>query len=130
MVGIALGVGLLHFVTGPDYRGPLRDFVNGYLIDILLPFAMYLLLSLPQRPLRLPTVGRALAVLAVGGVVELLQFLGVPVFGSTFDPLDLMMYAAGVGGGVAFERLVLARMSTDAGGQAVAAGGRSDGDVE
>ena len=43
VVGIAIGVGILHFFTGPEYRGPLRTFVTGYLIDILLPFAMYLI---------------------------------------------------------------------------------------
>jgi hypothetical protein len=45
VVLIALAVGLLHFLTGPGYRGPLPWFVNGYLIDILLPFAMFLVLG-------------------------------------------------------------------------------------
>ncbi len=39
VVAVALAVGLLHFVTGPNYHGPFRVFVNGYLIDILLPLA-------------------------------------------------------------------------------------------
>ena len=42
---IAIGLGLLHFLTGSDYRGPFPLFVNGYMIDILLPFAMVLVLG-------------------------------------------------------------------------------------
>jgi hypothetical protein len=110
VVGIAVGVGLLHFVTGPHYRGPLPTFVNGYLIDILLPFAMYLLLTLPDRPFALPRLARASVVLTIGVTVELLQFMGVPIFGRTFDPLDFLMYVLGVTGAVLFEWAVLSRM--------------------
>jgi len=39
---IALIVGALHFVTGEQYQGPFPVFVNGYLIDILLPMALFL----------------------------------------------------------------------------------------
>ena len=110
VVGIALGVGLLHFVVGPGYAGPWRGFVRGYLIDILLPFALYLLLSLPAiRCLRHPGA-RAAVVLGVGVAVETLQFHGVPIFGRTFDPLDLLMYGLGVLAGVVFERAVLRRV--------------------
>lgn len=111
MVVVALGVGLLHVVTGPDYRGPLATFVNGYLIDILLPFAVYLLLTLPDRPFKLSRPARAVVVVGLGITVEVLQFHGVPIFGSTFDPLDFWMYAVGVVLAVGFERAVLARLS-------------------
>ena len=46
MVGIALFVGLLHIIIGPRYGGPFPLFVHGYLIDILLPFSMFLLAGL------------------------------------------------------------------------------------
>lgn len=110
VVAICLAVGALHLVTGPDYRGPLRPFVTGYLIDLVLPFSLVLLLGvgLAGAPgLRRPAV-RAGAVILVGVVVETLQYLGVPLFGRTFDPLDLLMYAVGAGAAVAFERLVFA----------------------
>jgi len=35
-------------------------------------------------------------VFAVGAVVEIAQFFGVPIFGRTFDPLDFVMYGLGV----------------------------------
>ena len=110
VVAIALFVVLLHFVTGPGYDGPARAFVNGYLIDLLLPFAMYLLLGLPDRPFRMSRTVRACVVLAVGAGVEVLQYFGVPIFGRTFDPADLVMYALGVTAGVVLEATVLSRL--------------------
>jgi hypothetical protein len=86
-VSIAIGVAVLHFVTGPKHSGPCPQFVNGYRIDILLPFSMYLMLGILTHGHPGGHV-RAVLVLAVGGVVETLQLLGVPVFGRTFDPLD------------------------------------------
>jgi len=109
VVAIALFVGLLHFVTGPGYRGPARSFVNGYLIDLFLPLAMYLVLGLPERPLALSRVARVCVVLSVGCSVEALQYFGVPIFGRTFDPVDLVMYALGVAAGIVLEAGILPR---------------------
>jgi hypothetical protein len=80
--------------------------VRGYLIDILLPLALYLLLGVSWRVLADSRLARGLLVLAVGGTVEGLQYLGLPVFGATFDPLDLVMYALGVTGGLIVELTV------------------------
>ena len=109
VVGTCLAVGLLHFVAGPTYRGPWPEFVKGYLIDILLPLAVYLLLGVSWRVLADSRLARALVVFAVGGTVESLQYLGLPVFGTTFDPLDLVMYALGVFGGVVLELVLRPR---------------------
>ena len=111
VVAICLAVGALHLFTGPHYRGPLRAFVTGYLIDLVLPFSLVLLLGvgLDRSPtLRLPAV-RAMAVFLIGASVEFLQYLGVPLFGRTFDPLDLVMYATGAIAALAFERLAFPR---------------------
>ncbi len=97
-ITIAVGAGLLHFVTGPSYRGPYPGFVNGYMIDILLPFALYFLLC-PQDTriawLRKWYV-KALPILLIGFTVETMQYLGIMVFGRTFDPLDYAAYSTGV----------------------------------
>ena len=50
IVSIALFVGAMHFIIGPDYRGPFYVFIHSYLIDILLPFSMYLLAGLIEQP--------------------------------------------------------------------------------
>lgn len=94
---IAVPTALLHFVTGTSYSGPFPEFVNGYLIDILLPFALYFLLC-PQDA-RIVWLRRwyvkAVPVLLIGFVVETAQYFGVMVFGSTYDPLDYAAYACG-----------------------------------
>lgn len=51
ITSIALIVGALHFVTAENYQGPFPIFVNGYLIDILLPMVLFLLMSLVQNRL-------------------------------------------------------------------------------
>lgn len=110
VVAVNLGVAALHLLTGPDYHGPLRAFVTGYLIDLALPFALVLLLGLglERSPtLRRPAV-RASAVVLLGAAIETLQYVGIPIFGRTFDPLDLVMYATGALAAMAFERIVLA----------------------
>lgn len=107
VVAVCLAVAALHLVTGPHYRGPFRVFVTGYLIDLALPFSLVLLLGVARdraSVLGLP-VTRASVVFLIGAVVELSQYLGIPLFGRTFDPLDLLMYATGATAALAFERL-------------------------
>jgi hypothetical protein len=93
---IALTVGSLHFSTGEHYQGPFPAFVNGYMIDILLPMCMVLLLGLVRARLIQAPAFRAAAVIFVGCVVEASQYLGYQLFGSTFDPLDFLAYGVGV----------------------------------
>jgi len=107
---IALTVGLLHFVTGENYRGPFPVFVNGYLIDILLPMTLYLLMGLFKTGWLRSPLFRAAAVFAFGCVVETSQYLGYPLFGSTFDPLDVLAYAGGVALGVFLDLILFPRI--------------------
>ena len=106
VVCIALAIGLLHFLTGPGYRGPVPVFVNGYMIDILLPFAMVLVLGIADQSLLRSRVARGGFVFAIGAIAETLQYFGVPIFGRTFDPLDYLMFGIGIGLAVVFERVV------------------------
>lgn len=107
---IALGVGALHFVTGEGYQGPFPVFVNGYLIDILLPMVLFLLMGLFQNRFIRSPLFRAGAVFGFGCFVETSQYLGRPIFGSTFDPLDLLAYAGGILIGALLERFVFSRL--------------------
>jgi hypothetical protein len=107
---MALGVGLFHFLTGPDYKGPLPVFVNGYLIDILLPFAMYLILGITRHPILHSGIVRCTLVFGIGATTETLQYFGVPIFGRTFDPFDYLMFAIGIGIAVVFEWAVLVKL--------------------
>lgn len=110
VVSIAVIVSLLHFLTGPNYRGPGPVIVNGYMLDILVPFAMYLVLGIMQEPVQLNSAARGAFVFAVGAVSETLQFFNVPIFGQTFDPLDYLMFVVGILLGIVFERKLLSRI--------------------
>lgn len=110
VVFIAVFIGLLHFITGPSYRGPFPAFVNSYLIDILLPFAMVLVLGVAKQSILRSTIARGTFVFTVGAIAETLQYFGVPIFGRTFDLLDYLMFGIGIGLAVLFERIVLSRI--------------------
>ena len=109
VVFIAVLVGLLHFLTGPGYGGPFPVLVNGYMIDILLPFAMYLVLGIANQSILRSGIARGGFVFAIGATTETLQYFGVPIFGRTFDPLDYLMFGIGVGLAAVFERAALSR---------------------
>ncbi len=103
IVSISIFVALLHFVIGKDYQGFFKDFVRGYLIDILLPMNLYLLLQISLR--KKISANKARVISAVftflfGISVELLQLYDIPIFGSTYDFLDIVMYGAGVLSGI------------------------------
>ena len=80
--------------------------MNSYLIDILLPMNVYLLSQLGLRghmSLVLSRVVGGLGTFSVGMTVEFMQYLGIDFLGTTFDPWDLLMYAAGVCLGLALD---------------------------
>ena len=108
--GLALTVGALHFVTGENYQGPFPIFVNGYLIDVLLPMTLFLLMGLFQNKIIRSPLFRACAVFGFGCFVETSQYFGRPIFGSTFDPLDILAYAAGVLLGVLLDLVIFPRV--------------------
>ena len=89
-------IALIHFFTGSNYKGPFPEFINGYLLDILVPFGFYFLFCLIKFPLLKSWIIRSIFVFGVASFVEILQFLGVPIFGRTFDPVDFVMFGIGV----------------------------------
>lgn len=73
--------------------------MNGYLIDLVLPLNLYLLFQIALRKIMNVKRSRIIAALVtfmIGLIVELLQLNHIPVFGTTYDPLDIVMYAIGV----------------------------------
>ncbi len=99
IVAISFFVGSLHFIIGPNYNGVFKYFVNGYLIDILLPLNMYLLMQIALRKKMTIAWCRIIGMLFTflfGLTIELFQYNGIPAFGRTYDPLDILMYGIGV----------------------------------
>lgn len=112
IVAISFIVGILHFIIGPDYNGPYKLFVTGYLMDILLPFTLYMLFQVSFRKKTTVLVSRifgAIFTILFGVWVEFLQFKGYSILGSTYDSLDIVMYIIGVVFGFVFDFLVLSR---------------------
>jgi len=113
IVSFSLFVGLLHFLIGPDYQGVLRNFFRGYLIDILLPMNLYLLLQIALRkhlPVTKARVLGAAAPFLIGLTAEMMQFFKISFLGSTYDLLDILMYALGIGAGVVVDLTILDRL--------------------
>lgn len=110
IVAISLFDGLLHFMIGPDYQGYFRPFVRGYLIDIILPFNLYLLLQISLRNhltvYRSRILG-AILTFSFGIFVEILQANRIHFLGSTYDPLDILMYGIGVGLGIILDLTII-----------------------
>ena len=69
-VAAGISVGLLHFITGPQYSGPFPHFVNGYLIDILLPFVLFFLFTIHIRSIKWKIVISICILLFSWGVEE------------------------------------------------------------
>ena len=107
VVIIAIIVGLLHFITGHSYTGPFPILVNGYMIDILLPFAMFLVLGVAKQNFFRTTISKSFLVFTIGAVSETLQYFGVPIFGRTFDLFDYLMFIIGIFLAYIFEKTVL-----------------------
>lgn len=86
-----------------------RGWYSSYFADVAVPFAFYFLLAREDRRWsRLgPWWAKAGLVFAGCAVAELAQRMGVPLLGRTFDPLDLVMYAAGVLLAAAADRALL-----------------------
>jgi hypothetical protein len=113
IVSISVFIGLLHFIIGPDYQGIFRHFMRGYLIDILLPMNLYLLLQIALRKNRSVSKARitgSIITFAFGTMVEIFQLYEIDFLGSTYDPWDILMYAIGIGLGIAIDATIIDKL--------------------
>ena len=113
IVVFSLFVGLLHFLIGPDYQGLYREFIRSYLIDILLPMDLYLLLQISLRDYFKVKYSRIIGVsfsFLFGITVEVLQLNKIHFLGSTFDPVDILMYGFGISLGVLLDFIVIDKL--------------------
>ncbi|MFN7043778.1 MAG: hypothetical protein ACK4M1_01165 [Flavobacterium sp.] len=113
IVCICLIVGLLHFLIGPNYQGIFKKFIGGYVIDIILPLNLYLLLQIGLRDYLTVNKSRIIAAIftfSFGVIVELFQLNKIPLFGTTYDSLDVLMYGIGVGLGLLLDFTIITRL--------------------
>lgn len=113
-IGILVVVALIHiFRLGSHLPHAWQEYYYGYFSDMAIPFAVYFLLCLSDDQIPLIGSWRAKAgiVFGVACLVEILQGLGVPLFGRTFDPLDFLMFAVGVLLAALLDRALFGRLN-------------------
>ena len=99
VVGIMLIIALIHaFRVGTYLPDKMFTLYYSYFSDIVIPFGMYFLLFMADVHIRFLRDWRvkAMLVFGVASSTELMQAFGVPLLGRTFDPLDFVMFGAGV----------------------------------
>ncbi len=110
---IALLVALIHALRlGSHLTGSLFTLYYSYFSDVAIPLSMYFLLCMNDVRIRFLRDWRvkAMVVLGVTFVTELMQAFGVPLLGRTFDPLDFVMFVAGVSLAALLDVIVFARV--------------------
>lgn len=101
------------FIIGADWAGDKARFLfHAYFADIAIPFGFYLLLGLLEKDLAFLKNWYTKAPILFGlcALSETLQYFGIYALARVFDPLDFLMYAAGVTLGVLLECTVLKRL--------------------
>ena len=98
IICIQLLIAAAHVIgIGRYLEGDLAVLHRSYFSDIVIPFGYYFLLCLNRYPWPIlnHAATKAAAVFLMAAAAETLQYLGIWALGSTFDPLDYVMYAAG-----------------------------------
>jgi hypothetical protein len=114
IVGICIIVviALIHiFRVGSYLNGDLYLMYYSYVSDLIIPFGIYFLLCINELYIKILRKWyiKATIILGFTTLVEILQLLGIYALGITFDPVDILMYALGVGIAVIFDRLLFKR---------------------
>lgn len=105
---IAIATALLYIFLKPEDG----SFVQKYLFSILFPLNAYLIVQLIFRRMWSVAMCRvigAMGVLLLGFAIEIMQSYDVKFLAGAYDPLDIMMYALGVGVGFVVDVYVLDR---------------------
>ena len=113
VVGILLLIAAIHVLrVGSYFSGSLHSLYYSFFSDFILPFGIYFLLCLNEVsfPFLRDWKVKAGIVFAGAAFAETLQAFGVPVLGTTFDPLDYLMYAAGALAAAGVDKQLLERV--------------------
>ena len=116
---LVISLGLLWFTTDFSFFRIFESQSTGWVLwvsyakDLLLPFAFYFFLCLAERWLKTWQV-RALIAFTLPTMIEIYQglyyqFTPTRYVGS-FDPLDILVYAMGVGLAILIERKIFAKL--------------------
>lgn len=98
IVTIALFIAALHLLRiGRFLHNDLYNLYSSYFSDVIIPFGFYYLLCATE--FKIPQMKSWKVKLAISfflpSIAETLQLFGIPFLGSTFDPVDYVMYGIG-----------------------------------
>ncbi len=99
IVSIMLLIAFAHIIDiGRQLQGTAFNLFKSYFSDIVMPFGFYFLLCADEQwiPVLKRWEAKLVIMFVMPSIAETCQYFGIPVLGSTFDPLDYLMYAIGV----------------------------------
>lgn len=113
VIGLMLVIAALHlFPTGEMFGEHWYVLYYSYFSDAIMPFGFYFLLYFAEENISAlkPRPVKAVIIFLVPTFAEILQYFHIYALGSTFDPLDIIMYAAGVGLAVLADIIIFPRI--------------------
>jgi len=90
-----VGIGVAGLLSSRYYSGPIKDFFHSYGANISFSFAAYFLLKFFRLPLINNKYMNAAYTLFGDSVQEFVQSVGI--YPGTYDPLDFIFNAIGIG---------------------------------
>lgn len=109
VVGLMLFLSFLHVINIKSFlNSKLSIYYSSFFSDLLLPFGVYFLIAMNdwRYPVLKKWWVKALLTFSIPTFAEILQAFGIYALGSTFDPLDILMYGIGVMMAVLLEKFV------------------------
>jgi len=109
VVGLMLFISFLHIINIKSFlNSKLYIYYTSFFSDLLLPFGVYFLIAMNdwRYPVLRKWWVKAFLTFSIPTFAEILQSFGIYALGSTFDPLDILMYGIGVIMAVLLEKLV------------------------
>ena len=87
-------------------------FYHSYYADVMIPFGFYFLLSVNEQLMTILRNWQIKAAVVFTGatITEVLQYFDIYAFGTTFDPLDIVAFAAGTTMAVLVDRFLFPRI--------------------
>lgn len=99
IIGIEILLALMHVVgIGRNSNESMFIISASYFSDLALPFGFYFLLMISENKVAILREWwvKAGIVFLMATLAEVGQFFGLYILGRTFDPIDIIVYAAGV----------------------------------
>jgi hypothetical protein len=98
-ITVILFIAAIHiFRVGTYFSGKLFILYYSFFSDIVIPIGIYFMLCINDVsiPILKNWKTKAAIVFIIAAGTEIAQAFGIPILGSTFDPLDFVMFGVGI----------------------------------